>query len=51
MLGHEPDFEPAGASQKSCYVQWAHQGDKKIGERWRLPHNLGLRTSLALSVK
>lgn len=51
MLDHEPDFEPAGASQESRYVQWAHQGDKKNGERWRLPHNLGLSTSLALSLK
>jgi len=51
MLNHEPDFEPAGASQESRYVQLAHQGDKKNGERWRLPHNLGLSTSLALSLK
>ena len=51
MLNHEPDFEPADASQESRYVQWAYQGGIKNGERWRLPHNLGLSTSLALSLK
>jgi len=48
MLDHEPGFEPAGSSQKSHYVHWMLQGGRKKDERWRLPHNLGLSTSLAL---
>ena len=51
MLDHEPELEPAGASQESRFVHWAHQGGKKNGEQLRLPHNLELRTSLVLSVK